>query len=57
MQRAERPRQRDLVDDLMDLQARLMDEQANVRRITERALWMEQALRKNGAHGNANDPR
>jgi hypothetical protein len=52
MQRAERPRQRGLVDDLMDLQARLMDEQANVRRITERALWMEQALRKNGAHAN-----
>lgn len=45
-----RPRQGDLVNDLMDLQARLIREQENVRRLTARALWMEQSLRRNGAH-------
>jgi hypothetical protein len=34
----------------MDLQARLIREQENVRRLTARALWMEQSLRRNGAH-------
>jgi hypothetical protein len=43
-----RPRQGDLVNMLMDLEARLIREQENVRRITAQALWMEQSLRKNG---------
>lgn len=46
----DRPRQRDLVNDLMDLHARLTREQENVKRMTQRALWMEQTLRRNGKH-------
>jgi hypothetical protein len=49
----DRPRQCDLVNDLMDLHARLIREQHNVKRMTERALWMEQSLRKNGRHADS----
>jgi hypothetical protein len=49
-------RQRDLVDGLMNLHARMIEQtKANHeewKRLTEIALHQEQMIRKNGAHAN-----